>query len=110
MTSVAYEQEGDVFRLAVLGHAGYAEDGGPDIVCSAVSMLCCTVVRCMEEARECEDLVHLELVVKSGEVRVECEAALGCRERLEEVFRVILVGFGLLQEKYPGVVDLRKSK
>lgn len=42
MTRVHSAWEGDTWRMRVTGHAGYDETGR-DIVCSAVSALCCAL-------------------------------------------------------------------
>ncbi len=91
MTTVRYWRDGNLHELRVTGHAGFAKDGGPDIVCAAVSMLACTLLR---SARE------------SGDVWMGARAHGVPSEglRVEAVVETVLCGYRMLEEAYPGWV------
>lgn len=62
MTSIKLYTFGPLVAVAT-GHAGYAKDGEPDIVCAAVSTLFCTaanVLKTHEKLLKAEPMVRLE--------------------------------------------------
>ena len=96
MTQINMGWDGDVWRLAVDGHAGY-DDTGRDIVCSAMSMLCCALGAALEDQPGVVDLAierapgryHLTLWVDEKD-----QAARG-------MIRMAEMGLGMVAQAYP---------
>ena len=98
MTRVRMRRAGAAWQLEVEGHAGH-NPGGPDIVCGAVSMLCCALGRALKEAEAERG--------EAGRVRVARGpgvydlTAWPRSEREWGMIRVAEIGFMMLAEKYP---------
>lgn len=103
MTIATFAQTGDKYQISITGHADYSH-GGPDIVCSACSMLACTLLQTIlsEEAEGTVEDVSMSEV--AGDVRLQFTAC--NRERIRAVTETIIQGFALLQNEYPQHVKL----
>jgi len=89
-----------IYRLEADGHAGYAEEGKPDIVCAGVSTLFYTLANFLELIGA-DDLEGSD----EDEVYVECNA-FRSDEVVHTAFRMTVFGLTLLQEKYPDNIIL----
>lgn len=98
MTKITYDSKELVMEIQ--GHAGYAA-AGEDIVCAGVSTLAMTLLAAAEEP-----MFMASRYVNRGkpEIRVSCCPGKGYKEKCREMFRVISLGFELLQMQYPEYV------
>ena len=96
MTRVRAARAGAQWRLEVEGHAGYGGQG-PDIVCAAVSVLCCA----LGAALRGEGPVAVER--GPGYYRLKAHPA---TERAWGMIDTAMTGFALLAGQYPGHVTL----
>lgn len=103
MTIATFAQTGDKYQISITGHADYSHSG-PDIVCSACSMLACTLLQAIlsEESKGTVEDVSMSEV--AGDVRLQFTAC-NC-ERIRAVTETIIQGFALLQNEYPQHVKL----
>ncbi len=99
MVKVRFWQESGRFCFSCKGHAGFAKQGEPDIVCAAVSALSMTL---------CNALTHcagFHCKVQAGDVSVSCAPSL----RAAYIFETITVGFYGLTARYPEYVTISQS-
>lgn len=98
MTRISVGRAGAAWHLAVEGHAEY-NPGGPDIVCGAVSMLCCALGRALNEAAAGRgEAGRLRVVRGPGAYEL---TAWPQSEPEWGMIRVAMAGFEMLAEKYP---------
>ena len=106
MTEIRVEtsNESGSFQLLAQGHAGYSNQGG-DIVCAAISALCCTLAemltRLMQEGKavltRCEmTQAHVDIEAACAEGRADARIAL----------QTILCGLEMLEIEYPAHVRI----
>ena len=115
MTTAIFSQNGTSFEASISGHAGY-NLGGPDIVCSACSVLTYTLLQCIlaEEAHGAFQELHTtpdggKFCMGGGDdgyfyIGVRCASL--AQSRIEGIFDVITSGFALLSKQYPDFVKL----
>lgn len=103
MTRISYWPE--EFRLRAEGHAG-AGERGEDLVCAAVTTLCCTLACAAEEVPEYRLQMQEIPALTALEFRCcpEEEKEASCRE----MFRTIAAGFAGLAEEYPAFVCMEE--
>lgn len=97
MTIATFKRTGDTWSIDICGHAGYNR-GGPDIVCSACSVLTCTLMQCIRELEEKGAVRGLVEAEHSGDVKLSFEAT---RTEPHTVVHTIMAGFFLLKQTYP---------
>ena len=95
MTDITFFKNRDTFFFDSRGHTGYAE-GGLDVLCSAVSILCYTLAAALAKYEEEGKIVNFRKRIASGEVHLEFSA-----EYLPEGIKTLMLGFGLLNENFP---------
>ena len=93
MVRVEYRKEGDLHRLTLDGHAGYAEHGA-DIVCAAVSATIYNLLGWLENHGEEQEYVQAD--AKSGDVDIVCEGGV----EAAAVFEMTAIGLAQIAEKY----------
>ena len=102
MIKITYHR--DINRVAIEGHAHYAEEG-KDLVCASATILAYTLsayVRQKAEEGACWcDMGHFN----KGDCIVSCIANEGYKERITEVFDVICKGLEGLAEQFPEFVS-----
>ena len=104
MTSVAYQREDEegCYEMRIAGHAGYAGEGGPDIVCAAVSALSCSLIGYVGRLHDAGCVDVFEYQQQPGDVWMR---ARGCKDaRAGAAFDMAAEGLAMLAEKYPGCV------
>lgn len=101
MTRIASRWDGPVWHLAVDGHAGY-DDGGRDIVCSAISMLCCALAASLSDAPGVDDLT---VDRAPGRFHLTAAVAEGAGQA-RGMIRMAEVGLGMVAEGYGGWVRI----
>lgn len=104
MTTIRYFEDGGCCYLHVGGHADYSHSG-MDIVCSAVSMLACTMAACLEDEERRGNLKRMESDLRGGEVNLEWEPEDFAAGRLRTIWETVETGFSLLAEHYPANVE-----
>ena len=105
MTTAEFRQVGERFDAKVTGHAGYNRNG-PDIVCSACSMLSCTLLQCMMEEEAAGGLSEFHQSARDASVYLLAAAQPSAQARVEATFHTIISGFALLARDYPEHVRL----
>ena len=97
MIHINYCREGDRHRLAVDGHAGYAEHGR-DIVCAGVSAISFALLgylqQCGAEAAEISGV--------SGSLTIDCRGG----ERVAGAFDMALCGWLQIAKNYPHCLEV----
>lgn len=88
------------YHLEATGHAGYSQNGEPDIVCAGVSTLMYTLANYLEfigaddlEANDADDFM------------VECRAPFS-DEAVHRAFQMSVFGLSLIEEQYPDNIDV----
>lgn len=101
MTTAQFIQDGNRFFVSITGHADYGPPGA-DIVCSACSVLACTLVNIMANMDEDEIFSEFDSNIEGGDVRmkftVKNDDDLSV---VEDVIYTISTGFMLLEHQYP---------
>ena len=89
-----------MYRLEAEGHADYAKDKEPDIVCAGVSTLFYTLANFLE-------LIGADDLEGSDEddFFVECRA-MRSDETVHTAFRMTVFGLMLMEEQYPNNIAL----
>lgn len=104
MTTIRYFEDGGCCYLHVGGHADYSHSG-MDIVCSAVSMLACTMAACLEDEERRGNLKRLYISLNEGDACLEWEPEDFAAGRLRTIWETVETGFSLLAENYPANVE-----
>lgn len=91
------------------GHAGYGPKGA-DIVCAALSALCCTLTYSMELEKEENKLLSLKTKLEEGNVELEVVPRNKYEKGTIQAFGTILNGYRLLADNYPDYVRLDESE
>lgn len=105
MTEAMFNQTGSTLEVSICGHADY-NPGGPDIVCSACSVLTCTLLQCVLAEEETGAYRALHTAQDDGNFFVSAECAAWAFPKIKGIFDVITSGFALLANKYPDFVKL----
>lgn len=100
MVTVTLWDNGEFLGVSCKGHAGYAKDKAPDIVCAGVSVLANTIGLALARFRA------YTAESESGWVRVECGKSLESRIVLDTV----AIGFCGLRDAYPQNVSVRDER
>ncbi len=93
MTTAAFNRRKDTDLILICGHAQYAQ---PDIVCSAASMLACTLAAALEH----KGMFSFEK--NDGSVKIQTARSAASDAAVDTVRE----GFRLLSQKYPENVRL----
>ncbi len=96
MVKVSFRQDDKTLHFMCVGHAEYAKDGEPDIVCAAVSALSVTL---------CNALAHCSgfcCNVEAGDVQMTCRKT----GEAQTIFHAIMIGFRGLVFMYPDHVSI----
>ena len=102
MTNISYVTGDDSFCIKVDGHAGYAEKGA-DIVCAAVSALCCTLAaRVTETTAEGQYDIYIDKA--HGRMMVSA-----CGKSALDAFMTILPGLEQTAYAFPDNVHIAEE-
>lgn len=100
-------EDGKTLVLTVNGHANKAE-AGRDIVCSAASILACTVAQCvtfMYEEHKLRKKPNIRL--EDGDAVITCKPHKSFYAEAMHTYSVAQVGFALLAQTYPECVSIK---
>lgn len=103
------DREQGFLSLEVIGHASFA-DLGKDPVCAGASALAMTAAQCaktMEEAGRLQKQAHI--VARNGRVLVTVKPKPERYDEAAHLFWVVETGLGLLQEAYPGYLEIQSA-
>lgn len=100
-------EQGEEYRVKMQGHAAFAH-GGADIVCAAVSALCCTLAEAITRKQRTGEARMTLCRMNDGDVEIAAYPV-GESVSLVEIFETILVGFEMLCEEYPKHVFLTQT-
>ena len=102
MTNIEAKDGNRKMELKVEGHSGYSSSG-TDIVCSAISILCFTLLNAVMEQQN--KPLKMSYQQKDGYFSL---TFFHCNDKcLKAVFYAVCNGFQLLAEQYPDYVSLR---
>ena len=109
MTTAEFIREGSAWTVSVTGHAAYAPEGVPDIVCAACSTLTYVLINQLLKAEHAGKLIsmHQETDPGAGDFKAEFIAQESAKREIETVMDVITDGFALLADGYPKHVVLK---
>jgi uncharacterized protein YsxB (DUF464 family) len=93
--------------LTVKGHAG-SNAYGRDLICAAVSSLVLTLAANVGHLEEGGFVSEAVVILESGNARIRCKPKQPYRDRVEQVFESICLGFQLLARKFPNHVAYRE--
>lgn len=102
MTNIEINEKDHRLELKVEGHSGYASSGN-DIVCSAISILCFTLLTAVMERDE--RLLNMRYQQKDGYFYLSFSNTYD--KCLKAIFYAVCNGFQMLTEQYPKHVSLR---
>nr|DAI75720.1 MAG TPA: YsxB-like protein [Caudoviricetes sp.] len=91
-------------RVTVKGHAGTAP-AGEDLVCAAVSALCCTLAENVAQLHRLRKVTEPEIRLENGDAEISCVPVDGYQSGIRIIFEAVCIGFALLSGKYPGAVS-----
>ena len=97
MIRINYFRAGDEHKLAVMGHAGYAEHGR-DIICAGVSAISFALLDYLQHS-ECE---IKEASVADGEMRLICKG----EDVVRSAYEMAVGGYRQIAESYPQYVEI----
>lgn len=103
MTRIDFRRSKTTLSVDVMGHSDYG-NGGPDIVCSACSMLILTLIEYMRQAKEAGELIVLETFSSPGSAHLCAFFDKARSAELNAAVDVIALGFRMLSEQYPNHV------
>lgn len=109
MTTIKFTCEDDTLRVSFNGHAGYAKDGEPDIVCSACSTLAFTLaqgMRVMEAEGSLIDFCLHHFENGNADIYAKAKRRDDAMIRLQTIGETIYYGLAMLQKKYPNHVKI----
>ena len=106
MTTVYYDDRNLI--LTAKGHAGYAKNKEPDIVCSAVSMLLFTLAENLLKLPETTQKIPPKIRFDSGDVKISFYAHREYYKEVKKMFDFILTGFRLLEHRYPENIKVKE--
>lgn len=107
MTKIDYFWTGKTLEFSAVGHAEY---GNPDIVCAAVSTLCCTLLQCMQSMEEQGKLQQFGWGGGSGDFVLDAEVPPYARQEADAYIRMAITGMKMLAEQYPSHVHVTEKK
>lgn len=102
MTNIYIRDDDGCAELKVEGHSGYAASGS-DIVCSAISILCFTLLSALMERDDRR--MNLKYQQKDGYFYLSFSH--WNNESLKAIFYAVCNGFQLVAEQYNNYVSLR---
>lgn len=107
MTRVCVYRKNHITEIEVSGHAEYAETG-KDIVCSAVSTLCYTM---LDWVRNSYDIIDFQNRVNEtdGYFYLRAIPRPGSEDRVEPVLDAISNGWKLIADAYPDHVTFKEK-
>lgn len=96
------------YRLALRGHAGYA-DKGKDIVCASATVLAYTAAENLRRLYLSERLKKPpDIRMNEGYISIQCFPDKDEMQAADDVFRIIGAGYELLARDYPEYITLNK--
>ena len=98
MTKIIYFEDDDEISVDISGHAGYGKRD-MDIVCSAISMLGCTLLAYLEIDHD-----EFNYIQQEGHIWAYAKGA-----NVRTAFHVIMTGYHLLEDNYPEHVEVVKG-
>lgn len=101
------EPKPGVLEMRVQGHTGFAEMG-KDPVCAGASMHAFTVAACIEAMGDKLKKAP-NITIRNGSVRVVAKPKPEYMAEAKHVFYYGVVGFQLLEQSYPGFVELESE-
>ncbi len=108
MTKIRYSELNHGCYFSAEGHAGYAAKGR-DIVCAAVSALCISLLRRLEEMSLAGIVQLTQCDIADGALTLVAETEDGDKLselRLRDTFETVLAGLQALEEKYGQYVEV----
>jgi uncharacterized protein YsxB (DUF464 family) len=112
MTTATFDVNDNRFEITVDGHADY-NPGGPDIVCSACSTLCCALAQSileMDAAGQIYTEAGFALENTPGHFRMLFTAHTWAADKAKILVDHTLSAFFLLENQYPHHVLLRTGE
>ena len=106
MIKATFKEKDGVFKMKIDGHSGFASKGN-DIVCSAASILACTVGQIVDQAwinGSLQDKPKIRL--REGKGYIACKPTEDGYLHVREAYKFAEVGFILLAYNYPQNVDV----
>ncbi|MEG1563352.1 MAG: ribosomal-processing cysteine protease Prp [Bacteroides sp.] len=105
MTTAIFTQHSKEHSISITGHAGYS-NLDPDIVCSACSVLACTLMQCVLCEEAVGNLKTLNTLEDNGNVNIRFVACDHAAVRMQSIVETIATGFAMLSHEYPDNVKL----
>ena len=112
MTVATFDVCDNRFEITVDGHADF-NPGGPDIVCSACSTLCCTLAQSvleMESMGEVFTEAGFEIENQPGHFKMLFTAHAWAASKAHTLVDHTMAGFFLLESQYPRNVRLKTGE
>ena len=109
MVTVEFAHSTHAFCVQVYGHARSAPKG-EDLICCAVSMLAYTAAQNVLDLYEQGCLRQFpDTALNPGSAQVAALAAEEYREKVEQMFRTIAIGYEMLARQYPEYIMFRET-
>lgn len=107
MTRVTIEDNDGDWKIRINGHA---ENPYPDmqgnLLCASVSTLAYTLIQTLLDMDREGDLEDYRYSCEDGNVRIVVRPRESERCRVKECIKTIITGYRMLEEQFPGIVDV----
>lgn len=105
MTKVKLSYEGKTMNLEVEGHAERSKDEDVNLCCAGISMLVNAAIETIQRYAELDLVEEMHVLNVSGHAKLTAKAYDRTRYRIAGIFEMIMAGFDLLEERYPGKIE-----
>ena len=108
MTTVTYKGKDKVFELTAEGHADYAKNGEPDIVCASISILAYQLAQVAQDMFNQRKLATKpKICLNDGYVRIKIIPFKEHRLEAMYTFRNAFLAYSILAKSYPENVQMK---
>ena len=105
MTKVKLSYEGMTLNLEVTGHAERSKDEDVNLCCAGISMLVNTAIETIQRYAELDMVEEMHVLNTLGHAKLMAKAYDWTEDRIVAVFDMVMAGFDLLEERYPGKIE-----
>lgn len=109
MTTARFCKEKKGYSVSITGHAAYAPEGIPDIVCASCSTLTYVLLQQLLKAENEGKLLRMQHEIDpiTGDFQARFEPQKSAVREIYTILDVIMDGFALLENTYPENVALK---
>lgn len=106
MTKINIKRQGDSYEITLEGHAGFRE-AGKDIVCAGISTLAFTLINCLKNLKEREQVDDFSFIQRDGMLNISFT---GGSTELRTTWETINIGFLMLEKNFSEFISISGEK